>query len=104
MKQLTVFCTPDLEDRVVSALDHAGVEGFLRLPGGSAHLFAEPGQVPRTMAWEAVLLMVPAAPEERLLRAIDELDAYNRECETGVCLRCTMTEVVRPPSTSPEGG
>lgn len=93
MKQLSVFCSPDLEDRVVSALDRAGVEGFMRLPGASAHLFAEPGQVPRTLAWEAVLLVVPMAPEEKLVRAIDELEAYVRECETGVCLRYAMTEV-----------
>lgn len=93
MKQLSVFCSPDLEDRVVSAFDRAGVEGFMRLPGASAHLFAEPGQVPRTIDWEAVLLIVPAAPGERLERVLDELETYTRQCDTGVCIRHSLMEV-----------
>ena len=30
MKHLTIFCSTDLDDRVVSALDEAGVMKFLR--------------------------------------------------------------------------
>ena len=95
MKQLMIFCSPDLESRIISVLSEAGVEGFLHLPGGSANLFTDPGQVPRTLTWEANLVIVPAAADETVLRVADRLDDYARSCATESCLRYAVTTVER---------
>ena len=95
MKQLTIFCSPDLESRVISILDEAGLDGFLHLPGGSANLFADPGRVPRTFTWEAILLVVPAADDARVERVADRLDEYVHSCDTETCLRYAVIAVER---------
>ena len=93
MKQLAVFCSRDLEDRVVAALDHAGVEGFLRLGGGTGAKFKSGGELPRTMTWEATLFLVPAVAEDRLQLVIAELERYAGSCEVKPCLRIIVSAV-----------
>jgi len=95
MKQLTIFCSPDLESRVISVLDEEGVEGFLHLPGGSANLFDDPGRVPRSLTWGANLVVVPAADDEVVERVADRLDEYASSCATETCLRYAVTVVER---------
>ena len=65
MKQLTIYCSRDLEERVVAVLDHAGAEGYLRLAGATANRFSPSGQVPRVSSWEATLFLVPGTEETR---------------------------------------
>ena len=95
MKQLMILCGPDLESQVISILDEVGVDGFLHLPGGSANLFAALGQIPRSLTWEANIVLVPAADDDRVDRVADRLDEYARSCATETCVRYAVTKVER---------
>jgi hypothetical protein len=93
VKQLTIFCNRDEEERVVSALDHAGIPGFLRVGEATGHRFLDPGRVPRDVTWEATMFVVPAANEERLSAAVKELRAYAADCEIEPCLRIVVSPI-----------
>jgi len=93
MKQLTVFCSNDEESRVITALDHAGIKGFFRMGDASGNKFVEPGQVPRTVAWEAVMIVVPSAPEESIRAVMGNLGEYARSCTIEPCLRMVVSSV-----------
>jgi hypothetical protein len=93
VKQLTIYCSRDLEDRVVSALDVASVEGFLRLGSGSGHRFLARGEVPRSVTWEASVIVVPAVSEERVGWVVRELREYAGRCEIEPCLRVVVSPV-----------
>ncbi len=93
MKQLTIYCSRDLEDRVVNALDHAHMEGFLRIGGASGSKFCDPGEVPRTMDWEATMFLVPGADEAQIQAVVNELAEYTESCDTYPCLRIAVAPV-----------
>ena len=93
MKQLTIYCSRDLENRVVNALDHARLEGFLRIGGASGSKFCDPGEVPRTMDWEATMFLVPGAEDTQVQAVVDELAEYASSCDTYPCLRIAVTPV-----------
>ena len=93
MKQLTVFCNRDEEERVVKALDRAGIPRYLRVGDATGHQFLDPGQIPRDMTWEATMLVVPAVSEERMRSAVEELRAYAGKCEIEPCLRIVVSPV-----------
>jgi hypothetical protein len=93
MKQLTVYCSRDLEERVVAALDRAGAEGFFRVGGSSGSKFLPAGELPRTTSWDAVALTVPAIPPDAAQKVVAELEAYANACEIQPCLRIVMTAI-----------
>ena len=93
LSQLTIFCSRDLEDRVVTELDRAAVEGFFRLPGGTGNKFRERGGVPRTITWEATMFVVPAAPAERVEAIVRALESHAGSCEIRPCLRMTVAAI-----------
>ena len=93
MKQLTIYCSRDLENHVVNALDHAKVEGFLRVGGASGSKFCDPGEVPRTMDWEATMFLIPGAAVPQIEAVISELEDYAKSCETYPCLRMSVTSL-----------
>jgi hypothetical protein len=95
MKQLTIYCSRDLEERVVHVLDHAGVEAFFRSSTGTGVRFLPQGQLPRTMTWEALFFLVPAIEEPALEQVIDELQRYSGSCEIEPCLRIVVSTVDR---------
>ena len=92
MKQLTIYCSSDEESRVITALDHAGVSGFFRVGDSSGNRFVDPGQVPRTVAWEAVMIVVPTTSEEKIRAVTEELGAYTRSCEFDPCVRIVASD------------
>jgi len=89
MKQLSIYCSRDLEERVIHALDHAGIEMFLRVPG-IGERFLDAGQLPRTMRWDAALFLVPGAEADRIDRVIGELEQFTGSCEIEPCLRLVV--------------
>jgi hypothetical protein len=91
MKQLTIFCSSDEEDRVIAALDAAGVEGFMRIGGATGNTFLEPGQLPRTVSWDAVLFLVASVRDERARAVAEELKRYAGNCAIEPCLRVTLS-------------
>lgn len=93
MKQVTIYCSRDLETRVVTALDHAGVEGYLRLAGATGNRFGAPGQVPRSIAWEATLFLVPGADEGGVRAIVEQLEEYAGSCEIAPCLRIVVASI-----------
>jgi hypothetical protein len=92
MRQLTIYCSSDEESRVITALDHAGVPGFFRIGDGSGNRFVDPGQVPRTFAWEAVMIVVPTTSEEKIRAVTDELAKYTHSCDIDPCVRIVASE------------
>ena len=93
MKQLTVFASEDLEDRVVAAFDHAGIDAYMRIGEATGVRFSAPGQLPRTMTWAATLFLVPAAERDSIDRVITELRQYAGTCEIEPCLRMVVAPV-----------
>jgi hypothetical protein len=93
MKQLTLYCSRDLEDRVISALDRADVHGFVRVAEATGNKFLPAGEVPRTMTWEASLIVVPVVPPEKVERIVRELKEYAGSCEIEPCLHVTVSSV-----------
>jgi len=87
MKQLTVFCSRDLEERVVSILDRSGLDGYLRLDDVTGNRFLPKDQVPRSLTWEVVMIIVPGA-EPALIDAVRrELQGIAEDCEIEPCIR-----------------
>jgi len=93
MKQLTIYCSRDLESTVVTALDHARVEGYLRVGGATGNRFAEHGRVPRSIAWEATVFMVPETDDARVRAVVEQLEGYAGSCEIAPCLRMVVSPV-----------
>ncbi len=93
MKQLAIYCSHDLEDRVVRALDRAGVEGFLRVGNASGHKFRPGRELPGTLTWDAALLLVPAVPDHLVDGIAAELEQYSGSCEVRPCLRLIVSSV-----------
>lgn len=87
MKQLTVFCSRDLESRVVSALDSAGIHGYLRVGDATGNRFLDKGQVPRSVTWEAVMLVVPGDEDAIIDRLREKLQGIASECGPDPCIR-----------------
>lgn len=95
MKQLSIFCSRDLEEKVVSALDRAGVEGYLRLGEATGNRFLPPQEIPRTMVWQATVILVPATAPEKADQIIEELRNEAGSCEVAPCLRIVQSPVER---------
>jgi hypothetical protein len=93
MKQLSIYCSRDLEDRVIAALDRVGVEGFMRVGGATGNKFKPPAELPRAMTWEAILFLVPAAPDNKIEQVIGELERYAGACEVRPCLKIVVSTV-----------
>jgi len=95
MKQLTVYCSHDLESKVIAAFDHAGVPGFLRLGGVTGHQAMPPGEYPRTAGWEAALFLVPWVEDDGVDRIVEQLEAHAGRCGEGPCLHIVVSGIER---------
>lgn len=93
MQQLTIFASPDLEQRIVSALANAHVDGYVSLGPATAHRFNDREDLPRTTDWEAWVFVVPAAEASSIRAIVEALEAYAESCETRPCLRLVVTPV-----------
>ena len=87
MKQLTIYCSRDLEEMVIAALDRHGAEGYFRIAGATGNKFLPEGTLPRTITWEAVALTVPALPEKEIPPIVADLEAHADACDIRPCLR-----------------
>ena len=95
MRQLSITVSRDLEDRVVDALEAAGVEGFVRVEHATGNKFQDSPELPRTLTWDASLFIVPAADDEAVNRIASDLERYAGSCEIQPCLRLVATPVER---------
>ena len=95
MKQLTIFCSQDLDDRVVAALDAADVGSFLHVGDATGRQFAERGALPRTISWEASMFVVPALEESKISLVTRDLSAHAGRCDVEPCLRMVVGSVER---------
>jgi hypothetical protein len=95
MKQLTVYCSEELEHQVVSSFDRHGAEGYLRIPRAIGHKFLEPEALPRTVSFEAIVLVVPGASEATVAAILQDLQDYAGKCEIQPCLRASVVDLER---------
>ena len=93
MKQLTIACSDDIEDRVIALLDEAGVEGYIRLGDATGNKFTERGEAYRVMTWPATILLVPGVPDDGVTRVVSSLQRYAASCTTDPCLRVVVASV-----------
>ena len=93
LRMLTIFADEDLEPQVVAALDRAQVEGFLRLGQATGNRFLAEGQVPRSIAWEAVAFVVPLATAEQQQSIALDLSRDAHDCGAEACLRIVASPV-----------
>lgn len=87
MKQLTVFCSRDLEEQVVEILDGSGLDGYLRLDGVTGNRFLPRDQVPRSLTWEVVMIIVPGAEPALIDSVREKLQTIAEDCEIEPCIR-----------------
>lgn len=87
MTQITVFYSVDLEPRVLAVLDQAGVVGYLRVAGATGNRFLPDGTVPRSVAWDAVMVVVPGADDSQLETIASGLSVLVGDCEAEPCLK-----------------
>jgi hypothetical protein len=93
MKQLVIYCSEDLEHQVVSSLDRHGAEGYLKIPRAVGHKFLEAATLPRTVSFEAIVLVVPGAAEATVAAVLEDLQDYAGKCEIQPCLRASVVNV-----------
>ena len=87
MKQLTIFCSRDLESQVVSILDEAGLYGYLRIGDATGNRFLPKGEVPRAVTWEAVMIVVPGDEDATIDAVRETLQGIAADCEVAPCIR-----------------
>lgn len=95
MKQLVIYCSDDLEHRVVSAIDRNGAEGYLRVPNAVGHKFLERERLPRSVSFDAVMIVVPGASEACVAGILEDLQDVANRCEIRPCLRASVLDVER---------
>jgi hypothetical protein len=95
MNQLSIYCSRDLTERVIATLDRAGVTGFLQVREATGNRFQEAGQLPRTLTWEATLIVVPVVEENRITGIVQELEKYANQCDIRPCLHVVVSPVVQ---------
>lgn len=93
MKQITIYCSTDLEERITAALDQAGVEGFVRLDGASGNRFRPLGETPRTLTFETMVFLAPGVEDWQVRSITSELARYGDDCEIRPCLRVVVSAV-----------
>jgi hypothetical protein len=93
MKQLTVYCSLDIEDAVVTIFDRIGVDGFMRIGNATGSRLLPEGQVPRTMTWEVSVFVIPVASDEIVDSVTNCLEEYAGKCDVEPCLRYVVTPV-----------
>lgn len=93
MNQLTIYCSRDLDERIISVLDRAEVHGFVRVADATGNKFLPAGEVPRSMTWEASLIIVPVVSSEKTEEILRALRSYAGSCEIEPCLHATVSPV-----------
>ena len=93
MKQLVIYCSEDLEHQVVSSIDRHGAEGYLAIPNAVGHKFLEPEALPRSVSFEAVMIVVPGASEACVAGILKDLQHIAKNCEIQPCLRASVVAV-----------
>ena len=87
MKQLTIFCSRDLEAQVVSVLDGSGLHGYLRVGDATGNRFLPKGQVPRSLTWEAVMIVIPGDEDATIDAVREKLQDIAASCGPDPCMR-----------------
>ncbi|RMG47325.1 MAG: hypothetical protein D6718_03865 [Acidobacteria bacterium] len=93
MKQLTIFCSPEHEARVVRALERIDVEGFARVGDVTGNRFQHEVEGRHTVGWQAAMFIVPGLTDAQAQSVIDELESFAGECAEKPCLRIVLSTI-----------
>jgi len=92
MKQLTLYCSEELNDRVSQILHHYDLDGYIHNPGLFATTFKPKGSYVKDMAWEAHVYILFLS-DEQLQGLLEELKQYINACDIEPCIRIVVTPV-----------
>lgn len=87
MKQLTIICSPELTDRVVSVLGAHDLEGFLEVGEVTGNLFETRDPLSRTLTWDGVMLQTWVRDDAVAKGLASDLVALRKDCASHPCLR-----------------
>ncbi len=89
MKQLTIYCSEELNDSVSQILHHYEIEGFIHMPGIYGNKLKPRGSFEKDLAWQACAFIV--FPEDDQLQSLmAELQQFAQKCGESPCLRMVV--------------
>jgi hypothetical protein len=92
MKQLTIYCSMELNNKVNQVLHKYEVEGFIHMPGIYGNKLKQKGSYEKDLTWEASAFVV--FPEDQKVRhIIQDLQDFADKCEIKPCLRMVVVPV-----------
>ena len=92
MKQLTIFCSEELENRVSEVLHKFEIESFIHMPGIFGTRLKPKGSYEKDQTWQATAFVIHTI-ESKIDKIIQELQKFTSQCEIQPCLRLVVTKV-----------
>jgi len=87
MKQLTIICSPELNDKVVSILAKHRLEGFLEIGQVTGNQFESRDRLSPTVTWEGVMLQTWIREDAVSAAVSADLVELRKDCASHPCLR-----------------
>jgi hypothetical protein len=92
MKQLTIYCSSELNETVNRVLHHYELEGFIHMPEIYGNKPRPKGSYEQDLAWQANAFVI--FPNDEQLRGItSELIEFANQCRVKPCLRMVVTPI-----------
>ncbi len=86
MKQLTIYCSEELNERITQILHHYELEGFIHMPGIYGNKFKPKGSFTSDLSWQACAFIV-FPNESQLQGLVNELREFADKCGESPCMR-----------------
>lgn len=92
MKQLTIYCADELNEKVRHILHHYDLEGFIHKPGLFATRFKPEGTYGKDMTWQANAFIL-FSEEEQIRGITQEIQGLIDASEIEPCLRIVVIPI-----------
>lgn len=92
MKQLTIYCSEELNDTVNKILHNYEIEGFIHMPGIFGEKFKPKDSFGKDLVWQACAFVVFPG-EDQIESILNELQEYANRCKDKPCLRMVVTPI-----------
>ncbi|RMF68738.1 MAG: hypothetical protein D6743_02965 [Calditrichaeota bacterium] len=92
MKQLTIYCSDELNEAVTQVLRHHDLDGFIHVPELYGNRIRPKGSLEQDVTWTASAF-VSFPEKEKLDAVVKELEAFANRCRVKPCLRIVVSPV-----------